>query len=74
MADPISLKAITDAISSFWGRSALLLWCLSACAWASWGVIFAGKHFQFDLASEAVASVTARSYDVSRWTVQRLDP
>ncbi|MGD1039148.1 MAG: hypothetical protein ABR878_18740 [Roseiarcus sp.] len=56
MADPISLKAITDAISSFWGRSALLLWCLSACAWASWGVIFAGKHFQFDRASEAVAN------------------
>lgn len=33
MADPISLKAITEAISSFWARSsALLLWCLTARA------------------------------------------
>lgn len=46
MAEPLSLKAISEAISSFWGRSAILLWCLAVCSLAALGVLWAGKYFQ----------------------------
>lgn len=52
MAEPLTLKAISEAVSSFWGRSALLLWCLAVCAIAALGVLWAGKHFQVDGAAE----------------------
>lgn len=47
MADPISLKAVGDAISSFWGRSAVLLWCLATVCILSLIVLAVGAHFQF---------------------------
>ena len=52
MAEPLTLKAISEAVSSFWGRSALVLWCLAVCAIAALGVLWAGKHFQVDGAAE----------------------
>ena len=52
MAGPLTLKAISETISSFWGRSALLLWCIAVCAIAALGVLWVGKYFQIDGAAE----------------------
>jgi hypothetical protein len=52
MAEPLTLKAISEAIISFWGRSALLLWCIALCSIAALGVLLAGKYFQIDRAAE----------------------
>ncbi len=52
MAEPFTMKAIGEAISSFWGRSALLLWCLALCAIAALAVLWVGKHFEIDGAAE----------------------
>jgi len=52
MTDPLSIKALGEAISSFWARSALLLWCLSLCAIAALALLWTGTHFQMDGAAE----------------------
>jgi hypothetical protein len=51
-ATTISLKAITDAIGSFWSRSSLVLTCLSICDWAILLVLYLGKLYQLDGAAE----------------------
>lgn len=56
MTEPLTMKAIGEAITSFWGRSALLLWCLSVCAVAAFAVLLVGAHFQINGAAELVQS------------------
>jgi hypothetical protein len=41
-----SLKAISAAITSFWARSALLLWCLAASCLVALIALAAGSHWQ----------------------------
>jgi hypothetical protein len=50
------MKAIGEAIASFWGRSALLLWCLSVCAIVALAVLWVATHFQIDGAAELFQS------------------
>jgi hypothetical protein len=52
MAEPLTLKAISEAVGSFWARSALALWCFAACAIAAAGLLWAGKYFQVDGAAD----------------------
>ncbi len=53
MTEPLTtMKAIGEAITSFWGRSALLLWCLSLCAIVALAVLLVGTYFQIDGAAE----------------------
>jgi hypothetical protein len=47
MTEPLSLKIIGDAITSFWGRSAILLWCLATLSLLSLIALAVGAHFQF---------------------------
>jgi hypothetical protein len=47
MGEPLSLKVICDAIISFWGRSAVLLWCLATVCFLSLIALAVGAHFHF---------------------------
>jgi hypothetical protein len=46
MAEPFTLKAITETITSFWGRSALLLWCLACISLFLFVALAAGSHWK----------------------------
>ncbi len=46
MTEIFSLKAISAAITSFWARSAILLWCLAASCLAVLVALAAGAHWQ----------------------------
>src|SRR4051812_29921057 len=59
MVEPVStafLKPLTEAIGSFWSRSALLLACLTLCAWVVLLILFLGKRFQIEGATEMFAA------------------
>jgi hypothetical protein len=47
MAEPFSLNAISAAITSFWGRSAILLWCLAASCLVALIALVAGAHWRW---------------------------
>ncbi len=46
MAEPLSMKAISDAIASFWGFRAVVLWCLACVCFVMFGARAAGQHWR----------------------------
>jgi hypothetical protein len=46
MTEIFSLKAISAAITSFWARSAILLWCLAGSCFFVLVALMAGAHWQ----------------------------
>jgi hypothetical protein len=43
--EPFSMKAITDAITSFWGFRAVVLWCLACVCFVLFMALAAGRHW-----------------------------
>ena len=56
MAEPFSLAALTDAITSFWNRSATLLWCLAVISFLLFGLLAAGDRWHIGHTSALFAS------------------
>jgi hypothetical protein len=56
MAETFSLKVLGEAITSFWGRSALVLWCLATSCLVAIIALAAGAYWHVADAAELLAA------------------